>query len=124
MTLQLSVKMRLPWINHTVFGPLKVCHKSYICWGLNNQYLFVTGRNPGKYQQLCPEGELADLQSQGGPDRGCKDMTLDGQTNTVCVCFTDECNKSKEMAMKSGNDKGVGNVIFIALSLIFLLQFK
>merc|ERR1711894_321575 len=23
MTLQLSVKMRLPWINHTVFGPLK-----------------------------------------------------------------------------------------------------
>ena len=91
---------------------------------LGFKYLRITGRNPGKYQQLCPEGELADLQSQGGPDKGCKDVTLDGQTNTVCVCFTDECNKSKEMAMKSGNDndKGVANVIFISLSLTFLLQ--
>ena len=28
------------------------------------------GRNPGKYQQLCPESELEDLVKAGGPDKG------------------------------------------------------
>ena len=49
----------------------------------------LIGRYPDKYQQLCPESELADLQSQGGPDQGCKDVTLNDQTSTICVCFTD-----------------------------------
>ena len=34
------------------------------------------------------------------------------------------CNKSKEMAMKSGNVKTGGNALFIVISLSFLFQYK
>ena len=55
---------------------------------LDSPVIPISGRNPDKYQQLCPESELADL--QGAPDKGCKDVTLDnGDKDTVCVCFTD-----------------------------------